>query len=134
MNPLELSQVFVLLLLARFATHELERSADAFRVVLALLAFVVLSAAALRGVHHLGNEAWNIELLVRPKAHAVLSWTWTIVGAAAMGFGARTLVRGAWIAGAVLLGIVVLKLLRSTCASSAPCPASSRCSVSACCL
>ena len=111
LNPLELSQVFVLLLLARFATHELERSADAFRVVLALLAFVVLSAAALRGVHHLGNEAWNIELLVRPKAHAVLSWTWTIVGAAAMGFGARTLVRGAWIAGAVLLGIVVLKLL-----------------------
>ena len=28
-----------------------------------------------------------------------------------MGFGARSLVRGAWISGAVLLGIVVVKLL-----------------------
>nr|MBP7624919.1 DUF2339 domain-containing protein [Xanthomonadales bacterium] len=111
LNPLELSQVFVLLLLVRFAAHELGRGADAFRVVLALLAFGVLSAAVLRGVHHFGNESWSLDLLARPKAHAALSWTWTIVGAAAMGFGARALVRGAWIAGAVLLGIVVLKLL-----------------------
>lgn len=111
LNPLELSQVFVLLLLVRFAAHELGRGADAFHVVLALLAFGVLSAAVLRGVHHFGNESWSLDLLARPKAHAALSWTWTIVGAAAMGFGARALVRGAWIAGAVLLGIVVLKLL-----------------------
>ena len=62
-------------------------------------------------MHHFGNESWSLDLLARPKAHAALSWTWTIVGAAAMGFGARALVRGAWIAGAVLLGIVVLKLL-----------------------
>lgn len=111
LNPLELSQIFLLLLLARFAASELDRSADAFRVVVALLAFVALSAAVLRGVHHFGHEAWTLDLLARPKAHAALSWTWTILGAAAMGFGARALIRGAWIAGAVLLGIVVLKLL-----------------------
>lgn len=111
LNPLELSQIFLLLLLARFAAAELDRNADAFRVVVALLAFVALSAAVLRGVHHFGHEAWTLDLLARPKAHAALSWTWTILGAAAMGFGARALIRGAWIAGAVLLGIVVLKLL-----------------------
>ncbi len=111
LNPLELSQIFLLLLLARVAAAELDRSADAFRVVVALLAFVALSAAVLRGVHHFGHEAWTLDLLARPKAHAALSWTWTILGAAAMGFGARALIRGAWIAGAVLLGIVVLKLL-----------------------
>ena len=111
LNPLELSQLFLLLLLARFASAELDRAADAFRVVVALLAFVALSAAVLRGVHHFGHETWSLDLLTRPKAHAALSWTWTILGAAAMGFGARALVRGAWIAGAVLLGIVVLKLL-----------------------
>lgn len=111
LNPLELSQIFLLLLLARFASAELGRTADAFRVLVALLAFVALSAAVLRGVHHFGSEAWSLDLLARPKAHAALSWTWTILGAAAMGFGARALIRGAWIAGAVLLGIVVLKLL-----------------------
>jgi uncharacterized membrane protein len=111
LNPLELSQIFLLLLLARFASSELDRGADAFRIIVALLAFVALSAAVLRGVHHLGNESWSLDLLARPKAHAALSWTWTILGAAAMGFGARALIRGAWIAGAVLLGIVVLKLL-----------------------
>lgn len=111
LNPLELSQMFLLLLLARFASSELDRGADAFRIIVALLAFVALSAAVLRGVHHLGNESWSLDLLARPKAHAALSWTWTILGAAAMGFGARALIRGAWIAGAVLLGIVVLKLL-----------------------
>lgn len=111
LNPLELSQIFLMLLLVRFASSELDRAADAFRVVVALLAFAALSAAVLRGVHHFGNEAWSLDLLARPKAHAALSWTWTILGAAAMGFGARALIRGAWIAGAVLLGIVVLKLL-----------------------
>ncbi|MBI2397212.1 MAG: DUF2339 domain-containing protein [Xanthomonadales bacterium] len=111
LNPLELSQIFVLLLLARFATHELDRGSDAFRILLALLAFVALSAAVLRGVHHLGHESWSLDLLGRPKAHAALSWTWTLLGAAAMGFGARAMIRGAWIAGAVLLGVVVLKLL-----------------------
>jgi uncharacterized membrane protein len=111
LNPLELLQIFLILLLVRFASRDIGRGADAFRIVVALLAFVVLSAAVLRGVHHFGSEAWNVDLLARPKAHAALSWTWTIVGAAAMGFGARALIRGAWIAGAVLLGIVVLKLL-----------------------
>ncbi|MBK6726203.1 MAG: DUF2339 domain-containing protein [Xanthomonadales bacterium] len=111
LNPLELSQVFVLLLIARFATRELGRGADALRILLALLAFVALSAAVLRGVHHLGQESWSFDLLGRPKAHAALSWTWTLLGAAAMGFGARAMIRGAWIAGAALLGVVVLKLL-----------------------
>lgn len=112
LNPLELSQLAVLLLLARFATRELGNSGSSvLRLLIALLAFVALSAAVLRGVHHFGHEAWNFELLARPKAHAALSWTWTLLGAAAMGFGAKALVRGAWIAGAVLLGIVVVKLL-----------------------
>lgn len=111
LNPLELSQLAVLLLLARFAHQELDGARDGFTIALALLAFIALSAAVLRGVHHFGNEAWTLEMLSRPKAHAALSWTWTLIGAAAMGFGARSLVRGAWISGAVLLGIVVVKLL-----------------------
>ena len=50
-------------------------------------------------------------LRLRAGARVSTPFPWTIVGAAAMGFGARALIRGAWIAGAVLLGIVVLKLL-----------------------
>lgn len=110
LNGLELTQLCWLLLLARFATREL-RQGGAFRAVIASLGFIVLSAAVLRGVHHFGNERWSLDLLARPKAHAALSWTWTLVGAAAMGFGAKAMIRGAWIAGAALLGIVVLKLL-----------------------
>jgi uncharacterized membrane protein len=112
LNPLELSQIGVLLLMLRFAARELDDgAADGVRMLVSLLAFVALSAAVLRGVHHFGHEAWNADLLTRPKAHAALSWTWTLLGAAAMGFGAKSLVRGAWIAGAVLLGVVVVKLL-----------------------
>lgn len=112
LNGVELSQIGVLLLIAWFAQRDLSGgSADALRVTLAVVAFGVVSAAVLRGVHHYGDESWTIELLTRPKAHAALSWTWTLLGAAAMGFGARALIRGAWIAGAVLLGIVVVKLL-----------------------
>lgn len=111
LNPLELSQIALLLLLTRAVSHELDGGSDVVRSMIALLAFVVLSAAVLRGVHHFGNEAWSLDMLTRPKAHAALSWTWTLVGAAAMGFGAKRMVRGAWIAGAILLGIVLAKLL-----------------------
>lgn len=112
LNPLELSQIALLLLLTRVATHELGAgNSDVIRSMIALLAFVVLTAAVLRGVHHFGNEPWSLDMLTRPKAHAALSWTWTLVGAAAMGFGAKRMVRGAWIAGAILLGIVLAKLL-----------------------
>lgn len=112
LNPLELSQIALLLLLTRVATHELDAGdSDVIRGMIALLAFVVLTAAVLRGVHHVGNEPWSLDMLTRPKAHAALSWTWTLIGAAAMGFGAKKMVRGAWIAGAILLGIVLAKLL-----------------------
>ncbi len=112
LNALELSQLAVLLLLVWFGRIEVaEGQRDALNALLATLAFIALSAAVLRGVHHFGGEAWSVEMLSRPKAHAALSWTWTLLGAAAMGFGAKRMVRGAWIAGAALLGAVVLKLL-----------------------
>lgn len=71
----------------------------------------LLSGAVLRACHHIAGVPWEADALwASTLAQAALSITWALAGVAAMGVAARRARRESWIAGAVLLGIVVLKL------------------------
>ena len=112
-NPLELMQLAIFLLIVRgdgFAAL-----GDGFLVgrvrVLAALAFTFVTFATLRGVHHLGGVSWDEALVWTTIAQTSLTVVWSLVGMAAWIVGSRRGSRSLWLAGAVLMGIVLLKLL-----------------------
>lgn len=80
--------------------------------VLGAAGFVWLNAMLLRAFHHWGGvaleiEAWSGSLPVQTG----LTLLWTSTALALMWLAARRALRAPWVAGAALLGIVVLKLL-----------------------
>lgn len=116
LNPLELAQIaFVLGLLAWFrqAAADGETALDAqFRAqTLAAIGFALLTSITLRSVHFLGGVPWSEELLASALAQAALSVVWCAAGLTAMLLGARRRSRPIWIGGAVLVGLVIVKLL-----------------------
>ena len=111
LNPLELAQLAVLVLLVRLAMVELAPDRTALAILAGGAAFVFVTVAALRGVHHLGGVPWSEALLDSRLAQAVLSITWSTIGMLAWIFGSKRRERGVWLAGAVLMGIVLAKLV-----------------------
>ncbi|TDR40337.1 putative membrane protein [Tahibacter aquaticus] len=115
-NPLELAQIaFVLALLGWFrqAGNAGEAILDAqFRAqALAVVGFALLTSVTLRSVHFLGDVPWDEALLHSALAQAALSVVWCATGLAAMLIGARRVSRPIWIGGAVLVGLVIVKLI-----------------------
>ena len=116
LNPLELAQFAALLLIAVFI-----RSGSAVRwnesIRLAqwlpgLLVLMVISTAALRSVHHLAGVPWNGESLFdSERAQTTMTIVWTVLGVVAWVVGSRQRRVLLWRAGAVLLGVVLIKLL-----------------------
>jgi uncharacterized membrane protein len=111
LNPLELAQLAVLVLLVRLATVELSLDRTALAILAGGAAFAFVTVAALRGVHHLGGVPWHESLLDSRLAQAVLSITWSTIGVVAWIFGSKRRERGVWLAGAVLMAIVLAKLM-----------------------
>ncbi len=110
LNPLEIAQIAGLALLAAMARQSgFPQTGLAW---LGLLAFLVLTWMIFRGVHHLGGIAWSIDLLLGSRVgQAALTIGWTTLAVIAWVTGSRAGQRGLWLAGAVLLGVVLLKLL-----------------------
>lgn len=112
-NPLELMQLAILLLMARgegFSTFGTAIAGQRMRV-LVVLGFAFISFATLRGVHQLGLVPWNAALVWTTLAQTSLTVVWSLVGMAAWIVGSRRGNRPLWLAGAVLMGIVLVKLL-----------------------
>ncbi len=112
LNPLELGQLITLLLLLMLVrgTHDLPIRFPL--AVVGLLLAVMATAMGLRAVHQLTGVAWGLEqLLASNTAQATLSVTWTLIGVSAWIAGSRLKSQALWWAGAILLGIVLLKLL-----------------------
>lgn len=112
LNPLELGQLLGLLLLVAALRSEPLRH----RFLAAPLAGGVLlllsSAMALRAVHQLGAVAWHLpSLLDDARAQAALTVVWTTLGTLAWLWGSRRRQYAVWLAGALLLGMVLVKLL-----------------------
>jgi len=116
LNPLELAQ-----LLALFAIFHWWRRLQAddrwpgppawAPAVLGVTAFALLTGAVLRACHHYAGVPWDFDALYASRlTQAALSITWSICAVATMMFANRKVSRVIWMAGAALLGLVVVKL------------------------
>jgi uncharacterized membrane protein len=113
LNPLELVQLATLLcaaswLRAPLATPQLITSRP---LVLGVASLAFVTAATLRGVHHLGGLPWDAQLLPSALAQTSLTVAWSVLGVAGWVIGSRRGSRALWLASALLMGVVLAKLL-----------------------
>jgi uncharacterized membrane protein len=119
LNPLDLAQAFVFLVLVRYwlAVRDSQykvlswftwKSAAA---VLAALAFVWLNAVLLRTLHYWAHVPFAFDSMMRSTlVQTAISIFWTVLALATMLIATRFVSRIVWLTGAALLGVVVAKL------------------------
>lgn len=117
-NPLELSQLLVLVVVAGWSWHNRERLGLWFGgqaalpwVALAVAAFALLNEAVAHAVHYWGGVPYRIESLHRSVLFQTsVSVVWTLSALLITVWATRNGRRRLWFAGAGLLALVVLKL------------------------
>jgi uncharacterized membrane protein len=81
-------------------------------VAVAALAFVAINTVWFRIAHHYLGVAWHADSMLNSFiVQAGISILWSSLALALMVWAHKTVRRPAWVAGAILLGLVVLKLL-----------------------
>ena len=113
LNPIELVQLAILLCAALWLADPMT-SPDLRQRRLAVLVaagFAFVTAATLRGVHHLGGVPWDERIASSMLAQTSLTVVWSVLGVVGWVQGSRRGSRPLWLAGAVLMGIVLAKLL-----------------------
>jgi uncharacterized membrane protein len=113
LNPIELVQIGILLCGARWLADP-STSSDLTQRRLSLLVaagFAFVTAATLRGVHHLAGVPWDENIGSSMIAQTSLTLVWSVLGVVGWVQGSRRGSRPLWLAGAVLMGIVLAKLL-----------------------
>jgi uncharacterized membrane protein len=113
LNPIELVQIAILLCSARWLADPTTSGDLRQRRLMVLVAagFAFVTAATLRGVHHLGGVPWDEHLVSSMLAQTSLTVVWSVLGVVGWVQGSRRGSRPLWLAGAVLMGIVLAKLL-----------------------
>jgi len=119
LNPLDLAEFFVLLVLLRFWLYlRSARLADYATlpqrpvfIGLAILAFIWLNAALLRALNHVVGVPFEVEAMLRSTlVETSISIFWTVIALTTMLVATRTRARVVWLTGAGLLGVVIAKL------------------------
>jgi hypothetical protein len=116
LNPLELGQWLALAASMRWwsalpASRDARLPPKTVKRLGALTAWALLTGAVLRACHHHAGVPWQFEALYGSTlTQAALSITWALCGVATMLLGHRHGTRPVWVVGAVLMGVVVLKL------------------------
>jgi uncharacterized membrane protein len=120
LNPLDLAQAFVLMVLARHGLHlhkaryeVLQRTADMSQLAwfLAALVFIWLNAILLRTLHYWAAVPYEPEALFRSTlVQTSLTIFWAVLALATMFFATHRGVRLVWISGATLMAVVIAKL------------------------
>ena len=115
LNPLDLVQLAVLAAAARWLWSGSTPAPAALRRTrsgtLAAAGFLFITIVTLRAVHQWGGLRWDIDLFDASLAQASLTVVWSVAGVAAWVTGSRRGQRAWWLAGAVLMGIVLAKLV-----------------------
>jgi uncharacterized membrane protein len=113
LNPIELAQIGLLLCLARWLADPATAafSAQQRGLPLAVAGFAFLTMATLRAVHHYDRVPWSEQLWLSNPAQTALTVVWSLAGVIAWILGSRRGQRALWLAGAVLMGLVLAKLL-----------------------
>jgi uncharacterized membrane protein len=126
LNPLDLTQLFVLLVLLRYWAQARQRQtsspmraggipppmrdAEAFGL-LAALGFVWLNAALLRTLHYWAGIPLEPDALLRSTlVQTSVSIFWAVLALSSMLVATRQHTRVVWLVGAALLAVVILKL------------------------
>lgn len=111
-NPLELLQIATLALLAqRVWARRGTMGSQTGVAVFALAAFAWVTFATLRATHHWGGTDWSPSMLDDYVVQTALTVVWSVLGVLGWIFGSKRGDRLLWGAGAVLMGVVLLKLL-----------------------
>ena len=113
LNPGELTQLAVLLLAARWCWST-QAPVDAARwrvAAFAVAALLWVTSATLRSVHEWGGLGWNAGLWSESLAQTSLTVVWSVLGVIGWVVGSRRRQRGLWLAGALLMALVLVKLV-----------------------
>jgi uncharacterized membrane protein len=119
LNPLDLAQAFVLLILFRYWRFlRAVRSTGFARIdarlpmpALAALVFIWLNALLLRTLHHWFAVPFRFDRLMESTlVQSSLSIFWAILALAAMLVATRKRYRAPWLVGAALMAVVIAKL------------------------
>lgn len=113
LNPLDLSQLAVLVLFAFWlASPSVPDDLRARRVpLLATAGFALVTAITLRATHHWGAVPWDASMYRTGLVQTSLTVVWSLLGVLAWVVGSRRGQRGLWLAGAVLMAVVLVKLI-----------------------
>ena len=123
LNPLDLLQVLTLVVLAAWLASP--RAPRELRVRhlqwIAVAGFALVSVITLRAAHHWGGvawggeawggEAWGGAMFSTSLVQTSLTVVWSVLGVLAWILGSRRGQRGLWLAGAVLMAVVLAKLV-----------------------
>jgi uncharacterized membrane protein len=110
LNPLELAIVGISALVYAYAKARWPRIAPALNAW-PFAAFVFVTLATLRAVHHLHGEPWGSAVLDSGFSQTALTLVWSVIAVGAWVYGSKRVNRPVWVGGAVLIGIVLLKLI-----------------------
>ncbi len=109
-NPVELVQLAVLVLAARVSWHGLPPRVRG--LAWSLAGFVLITAATLRTVHHWAGVGWDPDVLLSSSVvQTSLTVVWSVLGVLGWVIGSCRGQRMLWLAGAVLMGVVLAKLV-----------------------
>ncbi|NUO77953.1 MAG: DUF2339 domain-containing protein, partial [Lysobacter sp.] len=112
-NPLDLIQLAVLALFAYWlASPSAPDDLRARRVpLLAAAGFALITAITLRATHHWGGVPWDGSMYRTGLVQTSLTVVWSLLGVLGWVIGSRRGQRGLWLAGAVLMAVVLAKLV-----------------------
>ena len=111
-NPLDLAQLAALGLFACWLWSGQAPAFARWRVALLSSAgFLLVTCITLRAVHHWGGVPWDEGLWSTSLAQTALTVVWSVLGVAGWIGGSRRGQRALWLAGAVLMAVVLAKLV-----------------------
>ncbi|MEN1957771.1 DUF2339 domain-containing protein [Luteimonas changyuni] len=113
LNPLDLAQLAALGLFACWLWSALAPVEFARRriAVVSAAGFVLATCVTLRAVHHWGGAPWGEGLWSSSLAQTALTVVWSVLGVGGWIAGSRRGQRTLWLAGAVLMALVLAKLV-----------------------
>uniref|UniRef100_UPI002FC677EE DUF2339 domain-containing protein n=1 Tax=Hydrogenophaga sp. TaxID=1904254 RepID=UPI002FC677EE len=113
LNPMELAQLaFIALAIRWLWSEQVPLFVQRLRMLkLASAGFLMVTFTTLRSVHHWGGVAWSPDMLSTSLAQTSLTVVWSVLGVLGWVIGSRRGQRGLWLAGAVLMGVVLAKLV-----------------------
>ena len=108
LNPLEASLIALAALLFGYLNETPPRRP--LLKIWPFAAFVFVTMATLRGVHHWHGEPWGPGLLDSGFSQASLTAVWSLIGVGSMLLGSRRVQRPLWLGGVILMIVVLAKL------------------------